>query len=78
MLFRSYQRPDILEYMETAYKDLDLQLLPERIFQELNQKIDLANQIQNFSESFSTEILSKGSLLDSDFWIQVFVDNFSK
>lgn len=33
--FWYYQRPDILEYMKTAYKDLDLQLLPDQILQEL-------------------------------------------
>lgn len=40
-----FERTDILEYMETAYKDLDLQLLPDiiiqQIIQQLSEKSDL-------------------------------------
>ena len=32
------ERPDILEYMQKAYKDLDIQFLPDKIVQELNQE----------------------------------------
>jgi hypothetical protein len=60
------QRPDILEYMQTAYKDLDLQLLPDRIIQELSQKSDLISQANSFNDSFSTELLSNTNLLLRD------------
>lgn len=32
------ERPDIINYMETAYKDLDIQFLPDKIIQELNKQ----------------------------------------
>lgn len=62
------QRPDILEYMETAYKDLDLQLLPDRIIQELSERTQRTNLIDPMivSESFPTELLSNESLFPSD------------
>ena len=31
------ERPDILDYMQKAYKDLDIQFLPDKIIQQLNQ-----------------------------------------
>lgn len=66
------QRPDILEYMQTAYKDLDLQLLPDRIIQELSQKSDLVSQANNWNPSFSSELLSTESLLPRDGMIHSF------
>lgn len=59
--FWYYQRPDILEYMQSAYKDLDLQLLPNGIIQELNQKTNLVSQLNDLKESFSTTLLSNQS-----------------
>ena len=44
--FWYYQKPEILEYMQTAYKDLNIQLLPNSISYELNY-------------SLPTEIISK-------------------
>ena len=75
------QRPDILEYMQTAYKDLDLQLLPDRIIQELSQKSDLVSQvsINSWNHSFSSELLSNESLLPREGMIHsftTFVDSF--
>ena len=35
------KRPDILNYMQTAYKDLDIQFLPDKITQEFNYFSDL-------------------------------------
>jgi hypothetical protein len=32
------ERPDILNYMQKAYKDLDIQFLPDNIIQQLNQQ----------------------------------------
>jgi hypothetical protein len=57
--FWYYQRPDILDYMQTAYKDLDIQFLPNSIIQELNQQGDLISQTNSINEYLSTEILSK-------------------
>jgi hypothetical protein len=56
--FWYYQRPDILEYMQTAYKDLDLQLLPNGILQEVSQKSNLLTQLNTLTESFSTNLVS--------------------
>jgi hypothetical protein len=69
------QRPDILKYMQTAYKELDIQFLPDRIVEEINQqqslktyeKIDL-NEISNSSnvdlinDYVSNNIISTDSL----------------
>jgi hypothetical protein len=52
--------------MQTAYKDLDLQLLPDRIIQELSQKSDLVSQATSWNSSFSTELLSNESLFPRD------------
>lgn len=64
------ERPDILEYMQKAYKDLDIQFLPDNIIQKLNQAGDLVTQQNNLSNSISTEILSKEHLFDSNEFIQ--------
>jgi hypothetical protein len=56
--FWYYQRPDILEYMQTAYKDIEIQLLPTKVIQGLSQKSNLVNQISDFNESLSTNLLS--------------------
>ena len=67
------ERPDILEYMEKAYQDLDIQFLPDDIISHLNQEkltslvsssfIDLDN---NFNHMVSTEVLSKNDLIDTN------------
>jgi uncharacterized protein YggT (Ycf19 family) len=68
------ERPDILGYMQKAYKDLDIQFLPDTIVKELNQKAitnDLSvtsnslmipdSLIHNFS---SSEVLSINNLME--------------
>ena len=48
------ERPDILEYMQNAYKDLDIQFLPQNIIEEFNnQKIraDLSQLYITFSNT---------------------------
>ncbi len=67
------ERPDILDYMQKAYKDLDIQFLPNRIIQELNQQkltVDLPQLHDSFiakssyiTDHISTEILSKDNLI---------------
>jgi hypothetical protein len=73
--FWYYQRPDILEYMQTAYKDLDIQFLPNSLIQELNQKSDLVSQTNDINQ-YTTEILSKESLFQSNGFIHYITDNF--
>jgi hypothetical protein len=67
------ERPDILNYMQKAYKDLDIQFLPDKIVQQLNQQklqADLAQSYDSFigqtnsiSDQISTEILAKNNLI---------------
>ena len=46
-----YQNPEILEYMQKAYKDLNIQFLPDSIIQDLNlDTIDsLVSQMNNLN-----------------------------
>jgi hypothetical protein len=57
-----YERPDILEYMQTAYKDLNIQFLPDNIVKELSTNPDvsssLVGHITHLTNSFPTELLS--------------------
>ena len=65
------ERPDILDYMQKAYQDLNIQFLPDSIVEELNRQKYIANftihqkivetTIPDYS---STEILSNTTLLD--------------
>jgi uncharacterized protein YggT (Ycf19 family) len=62
------ERPEILDYMQKAYKDSDIQFLPDRIVQTLNQErftatADLSQIHTSFNEMMSTELLSKDDLL---------------
>ncbi len=63
--FWYYERPDILEYMQKAYKDVDIQFLPNNIIQELNQKSD-SIITNNISDYLSTQILSNEHLFFSN------------
>jgi uncharacterized protein YggT (Ycf19 family) len=67
------ERPDILNYMQKAYKDLDIQFLPDNIVNEFNQqklKVELpqlydsliVKNTHHISDYLSTEILSKNNL----------------
>ena len=75
--FWYYQRPDILEYMQTAYKDLDIQFLPNNIIQELNQKgnLDLTSHLNSTNLNLSMEVLSKENLFQSNMIID-FINNY--
>jgi hypothetical protein len=61
--FWYYQRPDILNYMQTAYRDLNIQLLPNKILQELNQDSKILSQISHISESFSANVVCQDSFV---------------
>jgi hypothetical protein len=67
------ERPDILNYMEKAYKDLNIQFLPDNIVDELiKQKLKaelpqlydslIVKNTHHISDYLSTEILSKNNL----------------
>jgi uncharacterized protein YggT (Ycf19 family) len=70
------ERPDILNYMEKAYKNLDIQFLPDNIIRQLNQEKLTAqlsslynsfiNQNSNLSNSISTEILSQNNFIKAE------------
>jgi uncharacterized protein YggT (Ycf19 family) len=67
------QRTDILNYMQKAYQDLDIQFLPDSLLQRLNQqklKADLSqiydsflDKTSNFQNHLSTELLSTHNLI---------------
>ena len=76
--FWYYERPDILESLQKAYKDVDIQFLPNNIVEELNklnesnefnalnQKSDtIITKANNISDSLSTQILSNEHLFSS-------------
>lgn len=50
-----YQNPEILEYMQKSYKDLNIQFLPDNISQDLHSQTTdlLIKQINNLSELLS-------------------------
>jgi len=73
------ERPEILDYMQKAYKDLDIQFLPDSLIQELNQQklkanlpeihdsfLDIIEKSNHLSDSLSTEILAKSDLIQAD------------
>ena len=67
------ERPDILNYMQKAYKDLDIQFLPDNLIQELNQQKlkaelpqiynSLTDSENHFKDHLSTAILSKNDFI---------------
>jgi hypothetical protein len=72
------ERPDILNYLQKAYKDLDIQFLPDNIVQELNQKslttavsltsnpLMMPRSSSSIENSISTELLSLNNLMEID------------
>ena len=73
------ERPDILNYLEKAYNNLDIQFLPDNIISQLNQEKvtaelssfsnSLISQNNNFSHSSSSEILSQNNLIKADMFL---------
>jgi len=83
------ERPDILNYMQTAYKDLDIQFLPDKIVQELsrqNLKTEfpqihdyLISQNNHLTNDIPTEILSNETISQIDLFVNSiisFSENF--
>jgi len=63
-------RPEILEYMQKAYNDLDIQFLPNQIIDQLNQQINMLSHNNTSIDSFSTEILA--NFITFDRWSNFF------
>ena len=61
-----YQNPEILEYMQKSYKNINIQFLPDSITKEVNFETtdSLVNQISNLSQSLSSQFLS---IVDTNF-----------
>ena len=55
-----YQNPQILEYMQESYKDLNIQFLPDNIIKEGNFEAtdSLISHINNLTDSLSSQLLS--------------------
>lgn len=62
-----YQNPEILEYMQRSYKDLNIQFLPDSIIKEvtLHTTDSLVSQINNFSQALSSQLIS---IVDNNFF----------
>lgn len=50
------EQPEILDYMQNAYKDLEIQLLPNQIIEEFNRQGELVSQNTTINDYFSLEI----------------------
>ena len=65
------ERPEILDYMQKAYKDSDIQFLPDSVVQQFTQEkltADIPQIDTSFSEMISTEVLSNyDKLQETDF-----------
>jgi hypothetical protein len=74
-------RPDILEYMQSAYKDLNLKLLPNDVVHEIEHEVWrqklLHSQVHIFKENLPTELLSKENFLQADIVLHSFMNHFS-
>ena len=67
------ERPDILQYMEKAYQDLDIQFLPDQVVSQLTQE-KLTSMISeslitldsNLTSILPTELVSKNEIIFTD------------
>nr|YP_009687929.1 hypothetical chloroplast RF89 [Haslea nusantara]YP_009687984.1 hypothetical chloroplast RF89 [Haslea nusantara]QDX17554.1 hypothetical chloroplast RF89 [Haslea nusantara]QDX17571.1 hypothetical chloroplast RF89 [Haslea nusantara] len=80
------ERPDILEYMQKAYKDLDIQFLPNNVITEFNNqqlKVDLSNVYDSLIikdtsiiDRFSSELLTHRIVIgENDFFAHIQIIN---
>lgn len=51
------EKPEILEYMQKAYKDIDIQVLPDTVIKELNQKTFFTNSFFDSNNSINIDLL---------------------
>jgi uncharacterized protein YggT (Ycf19 family) len=63
------ERPDILDYMQKAYKDLDIQFLPDDMIQQLNQQKFTAalTSMNQISDTTISNYVSKIESLNDSF-----------
>ena len=60
------ERPDILDYMQKAYKDLPINFLPDNISEKVSQQAGLMTHQTNITDYVSTEILSHQNFVQSN------------
>jgi uncharacterized protein YggT (Ycf19 family) len=69
------ERPDILDYMQKAIQDLDIQFLPNHIIEGLTQQklkvewIQISDHLINQSDYVSTELLSNHNVFQTNEFI---------
>jgi uncharacterized protein YggT (Ycf19 family) len=61
------ERPDILNYLQTAYKDFDIQFLPDKIMHELNRQ-NLKTELPQIHDS----LITQNNHLTNDIPIEIF------
>lgn len=80
------ERPDILDYMQNAYKDLDIQFLPQNIIEEFNNqkiRVDLSQVYTSldttnnyiFDHLYSNILLGKNLIEEKDFFASLHIIN---
>ena len=55
-------RPDILQYMQKAYQDLDIQFLPDNIIDLFNQQVEMAINTTNINYQLGTQLVTNENL----------------
>jgi len=70
--FWYYERPDILDYMRTAYQDFDIQFLPDNVIKAFNEKENFLSFFNNPDITFPTQIISKDILFYSHDFVHFF------
>jgi hypothetical protein len=66
------ERPDILNYMQKAYQNLDIQFLPDNILNQQRLSTNLTFIPNNSINSLSTEIVSKTNAIQPEAWLSQF------
>ena len=63
-----YERPDILAYMQKAYKNLDIEFLPDSVISEASSSLvdKITTNVNNINDSLSTQIISDECLFLSN------------
>jgi hypothetical protein len=59
------ERPDILNYMQKAYKDLDIQFLPDSIYPRIESK-KLTTDLSSTYDSLMTKTQSKSLYINGN------------
>jgi uncharacterized protein YggT (Ycf19 family) len=77
------ERPDILNYMQKAYKDLDIQFLPDEAVKILNQQVSMTKLVSSFdflmisgNDNYANYQISTSSFLDTVDYSNEVIQNF--